>query len=327
YKIFSDHGANLVRLRLWHTPAWYDDLNQGKRYSDFQDVRHSIMRAKAEGMKVLLDFHLSDTWADPTHQVAPLAWTPVLGDVEILQDSLYNYIYSTLANLATDSLLPEIVQIGNENNKGILLSQEVNDAGWILEWPRNSLLFNSAISAVRDIENAMSTNIKIALHIADPDDVSWYIQQFWDHGVQDFDIIGISYYWQFHEVLLEDVGNTITDLKATYPGKEVMIFETAYPWTSSNADGANNILYTLYPGYAPHSPGKELQWMIDMTQEVIDHGGSGVVYWEPAWVSTGCWTQYGHGSNWENATFFDYNDVLIEQGGIGWMTHQYEFTS
>jgi arabinogalactan endo-1,4-beta-galactosidase len=58
--------ANLVRLRLWHTPAWYDLLNQGKRYSDFQDVRHSIMRAKAEGMKVLLDFHLSDTWADPT---------------------------------------------------------------------------------------------------------------------------------------------------------------------------------------------------------------------------------------------------------------------
>src|SRR4030095_8366424 len=212
-------------------------------------------------------------------------------------------------------------------NKGILLSQEVNDAGWILEWPRNSLLFNSAISAVRDIENAMCTNIKIALHIADPDDVSWYIQQFWDHGVQDFDIIGISYYWQFHEVILEDVGNTITDLKATYPGKEVMIFETAYPWTTSNADGANNILYTLYPGYAPHSPGKQLQWMIDMTQEVIDHGGSGVVYWEPAWVSTGCWTQYGHGSNWENATFFDYNDVLIEQGGIGWMTHQYEFTS
>jgi arabinogalactan endo-1,4-beta-galactosidase len=251
----------------------------------------------------------------------------VLGDVEILQDSLYNYIHSTLASLAADSLLPEIVQIGNETNKGILLSQEVNDAGWILEWPRNSLLFNSAISAIRDIESVTSTSIKIALHIADPDDVSWYIQQFWDHGVQDFDIIGISYYWQFHEVLLEDVGSTITDLKATYPGKEVMIFETAYPWTTSNADGANNILYTSYPGYAPHSPGKQLQWMIDMTQEVIVHGGTGVVYWEPAWVSTGCWTQYGHGSNWENAAFFDFNDDLMEQGGIGWMAHQYDFSS
>jgi arabinogalactan endo-1,4-beta-galactosidase len=67
----------------------------------------------------------------------------------------------------------------------------------------------------------------LPLHIADPEDVSWYIQQFWDHGVQDFDIIGISYYWHFHEVLLEDVGSTITSLKATYPGKEVMILRNS----------------------------------------------------------------------------------------------------
>src|SRR4030095_16206829 len=195
-------------------------------------------------------------------------------------------------------------------NKGILLSQEVNDAGWILEWPRNSLLFNSAISAVRDIENAMSTNIKIALHISDPDVVTWYIQLFWDHGVQDFDIIGISYYWQFHEVLLEDVGNTITDLKATYPDKEVMIFETAYPWTTSNADGANNLLSVGYPGYTPFSPANQKEWLVDLTQEVIDAGGSGVIYWEPAWVSTGCSSQFDVGSSWDNATFFDANDRL-----------------
>src|SRR5690242_19844956 len=73
YQIFKDNGANLIRLRLWHTPSWYDGLNNGQRYSDFQDVRHSIMRAKAQGMQVLLDFHLSDTWADPGNQVAPAA--------------------------------------------------------------------------------------------------------------------------------------------------------------------------------------------------------------------------------------------------------------
>ncbi len=326
YQIFKDNGANLIRLRLWHTPSWYDALNQGHRYSDFQDVRHSIMRAKAQGMKVLLDYHLSDTWADPGHQVAPLAWTPVLDSLGLLEDSLYNYIHSTLSNLAAENLLPEIVQIGNETNKGILQSQEQNDAGWALDWPRNSALFNTAISAIRDIENEYSTQIKIAIHIANPSDVGWLTHQFWVNGVQDFDIIGISYYWQFHSVLIDVVGNAITDLKNTYPGKEVMIFETAYQWTNSNADGANNILSQPYPGYTPPTPQLQKQWMIDLTQTVIDHGGKGVVYWEPAWVSTPCKTQYGKGSNWDNATFFDFSKNEQSAGGIGWMTHQYDFT-
>ncbi len=153
------------------------------------------------------------------------------------------------------------------------------------------------------------------------------MQGFWDHGVQDFDVIGISYYWQFHNVLFEELGNAISDLKNNYPGKAVMIFETAYPWTSSNSDGANNILSTTYPGYSPFTPARQKQWLTDMTQTVIDHGGSGVIYWEPGWVSTGCWTQYGHGSNWDNATFFDFNANLQESGGVGWMAHPYDFTS
>ncbi len=324
YQIFNDQGANLIRLRLWHTPSWYDALNQGNRFSDFDDVRKSIIRAKEQGMKVLLDFHLSDTWADPGHQVAPAAWTPILDNLEILQDSLYNYIYSTLAALATDTLLPELVQIGNETNRGILLSQETNDAGWSLDWTRNSALFNTAISAVRDIEASFSSEIKVALHVANPTDAGWLMQGFWDHGVQDFDIIGLSYYWQFHSVLFDVVGNTITNLKDNYPGKEVMILETAYQWTNANADGANNILGSGYPGYTPVSPNHQKQWMIDLTQEVIDHGGIGVVYWEPAWVSTACSTQFGHGSHWDNATFFDFDDNLNGEGGIGWMTHPYD---
>src|SRR5688572_885537 len=62
FEILSDHGINLARFRLWHTPAWYDDLNDGNRYSDFNDVHRSILRAKEQGMDVHLDFHLSDTW-------------------------------------------------------------------------------------------------------------------------------------------------------------------------------------------------------------------------------------------------------------------------
>ncbi|MEP6796013.1 MAG: glycosyl hydrolase 53 family protein, partial [Saprospiraceae bacterium] len=238
-----------------------------------------------------------------------------------------NYIYATLTNLAAENLLPEIVQIGNETNRGILLSQQTNDAGWSLDWPRNSALFNTAISAVRDIESAYSSTIKVALHIANPTESDWLTKGFWDHGVRDFDIIGLSYYWQFHTIQFDVVGNTITTLRQTYPGKEVMILETGYQWTAANDDSANNILSSVYPGYSPPTPARQKQWMIDLAQTVIDHGGKGVIYWEPAWVSTNCFTRFGKGSNWDNATFFDFNSNLQETGGIGWMTHKYDFTS
>ena len=311
YQIFKDNGTNVVRLRLWHTPSWYDVLNDGNRYSDLDDIKRSIMRAKAEGMQVLLNFHLSDNWADPSKQVAPAAWTSVLDTLPVLQDSLYNYIYSTLSELAAGNLLPEIVQIGNETNRGILLSQEDNDSGWMLDWDRNSALFNSAISAIRDIGAQHEVEIRAAIHIADPTSVSWYIEQFIDHGVVDFDIIGMSYYWQWHDDTFGEVGDVIASLKNQHPEKEVMIFETAYPWTTSNADGANNLLAETYPGYSPFSPAHQRSWLIDLAQTAIDHGATGMFYWEPAWVSTDCRTQWAKGSSWDNATFFDHHHELI----------------
>jgi len=116
FQIFENHGGNLVRLRLWHTPNWYDDLNDGKRYSDLQDVKKAIARAKGEGLNVLLDFHLSDNWADPSKQLVPSAWLPVVDDVDVLKDSLYNYIYQTISDLHEENLLPEMIQIGNETH-------------------------------------------------------------------------------------------------------------------------------------------------------------------------------------------------------------------
>jgi len=326
YVMLRDHGCNLVRLRLWHTPSWYDVLNLGNRYSDLSDVILSCFRAKSLGMQVLLDFQLSDTWADPSHQVVPAAWAGVVDNLPLLQDSLYNYIYQTLFAFSQAGLTPEIVQIGNETNKGILLSQQVNDQGWSVNWTRNAALFNTAIDAVRDLETAEGVSIKVALHIADPSELTWWINQFWTNGVQDFDIIGVSYYHQYHQDLIPAVGAAISNMKTTYPGKAVMVLETAYPWTSGFDDGANNLLHTVYTGY-PFSPQNQQQWLIDLTQTVIDHGGSGVVYWEPGWVSTTCKTQYGTGSNWENCTFFDFDNNLLNEGGVGWMSHAYDFTS
>lgn len=322
YQIFGDHGCNLVRFRLWHTPSWYDNLNAGQRYSDFEDVKKGIQRARNAGMSVLLDFHLSDNWADPGKQVIPAAWLPVADNLPILQDSLYNYIHATLSALDNEGLLPEMVQIGNETNKGILLTPEQNQ-GWVLDWERNAPLFNSAIQAVRDL----SEEIKIMLHIADPKDTGWLMDQFHQHGVTDFDLIGISYYWAWHRPTeIDETGAIIAQLRAKYSDKEVMIVETGYIWTTAAQDGANNITNVVHPDYAPASPENQRDWLIDLTTEVIESGGLGVVYWEPSWVSTGCRTQWGQGSHHENATFFDFSHNLLVPGGIEWMAYSYGLT-
>lgn len=325
YQLFADHHCNLVRLRLWHTPSWYDNLNAGARYSDFQDVRKSILRAKSAGMKVLLDFHLSDTWADPGRQLAPSAWLGIIDNLQLLKDSLSRYISGTLFALDDDGLLPDIVQIGNETNKGILLSPQVNNSGWVLDWNRNSQLFNAAIAAVRLVEDQREKPIKVALHIAGPSNVGWLMQGFWSNGVTDFDIIGISYYWAWHKpTSITDAGNIVAQTRQLYPGKEVMIFETGYIWTTQSNDNAGNIISEVHPDYSPASPQNQKNWLIAMTQEMINKGATGVIYWEPAWVSSPCWTQWGQGSHQEHATFFDFNTNLLSNGGMFWMTHNYD---
>lgn len=324
YQIFADHNCNLVRLRLWHTPAWCDTLNAGKRYSDYQDVRKSILRAKAAGMNVLLDFHLSDTWADPGRQLVPSAWLGVVNNLPLLKDSLYNYVSKTLLDLNSEGLMPEMVQIGNETNRGILLSPAVDAAGWSLDWNRNSQLFKRAIQAVRDVENTTGKSIKVALHIAGPTDAGWLMEGFWNNGVTDFDIIGLSYYWAWHKPTdIDDTGNIIAELRQDYPGKEVMIFETGYLWTNQWNDNANNIITAGHPNYAPASPANQRKWLVDLTQEVINRGGKGVIYWEPAWQSSPCWTPWGQGSHQEHATFFDFQNNLLNDGGLDFMSHPY----
>ena len=319
YEIFSDNGCQVARIRLWHNPSWYLDINDGNLYSTLSDAKKSIQRAHEADMQVLLDFHLSDTWADPSSQLVPEAWLPVVNDLETLQDSLYNYIYNTLSDLSSNDLLPEMIQIGNETNKGILLSPSQNSS-WVLNWNRNAALFNRAIDAVKDVENQVAEDIKIVLHMAGPANAEWLMDGFITNGVTDFDIIGISYYWAWHQpTSISETGDIIKTLKQLYPDKSSMIVETGYIWTTEWNDNASNIISDTHPDYSPASPENQRDWLIEMTDEVRKAGGAGVLYWEPAWVSSPCYTLWGQGSHQEHATFFDFNNQLITNGGIEWM--------
>lgn len=324
FTLFANHGCQLVRLRLWHTPSWYDTLNNSNRYSDLADVKKSITRTKANNMKVLLNFHLSDFWADPSRQWVPEAWAPVVDDLPVLSDSLYNYIFQTLEELTQDDLLPDIVQIGNETNRGILLSIEENDAGWVLDWERNSALFNRAIQAVRDFENQYGQSLQIALHFAGPDGTAYFLDEFLSHGVTDFDIVGMSYYWHWHQPhTIEDVAGIISAIKNDHPAIEVLLMETGYIWTWENTDAANNIVNSVYPGYPPPSPESQKNWLTALTEATLEAGALGVVYWEPAWVSTPCFTPWAQGSHYDNATFFDFDNHVLEGGGMDFFSYPY----
>ena len=307
FVLFDEKGANLVRARLWHDPDW-------TTYSTVPDVTKTFSRAKAQGMSTLLDFHYSDNWADPGKQTIPAAWQSI--EEEDLPKTVYDYTYEVLMQLHEDDLMPDFVQVGNETNPG-MLKRDLD-----LDWPRDAKLFNAGIQAVRDVAEETNTNPQVILHVAQPQNTGWWFREARANGVTDFDVIGISYYPQWSSFTVADMGNHVTYLRQEF-GKEVMVLETAYPWTyEAVAETADNILDKHVSTYRPTIEGQR-QFMIDLTQSLISNGALGVVYWEPAWVSTKCETRWGQGSHWENATFFDFANNNELHAGADFLDFEY----
>jgi arabinogalactan endo-1,4-beta-galactosidase len=318
YSIFHKYGANVIRFRLFHTPKWTMELygpNATRMYNDYDDVKKGIAESKAAGMQVCLDFHYSDTWADPSKQIKPAAWDTITR-IAVLKDSLYNYTYKTLSSLGQAGLMPEYVQVGNEINPGFLLPQGDR---WNGNATNMIALLNSAIKGVRDAGNTGTVKPKIVIHVAQPENTDGWFDGLAGKGLTDYDIIGISYYNLWSSVALVDINRYISMLKSKY-GKDVMIMETSYPWTALSPDGQTKIISAsqLAPGY-PASPEGQLKYLSDLTQKVIDGGGKGVFYWEPAWI-TDPWTKNAF---FRCYTLFDYQTEVIK--GMHFMTVPYKF--
>lgn len=336
YQIYADHGNNLVRLRLWVDPYWQNGLSQPigvkRQYSDLPDVKKAIERSKAAGMQVLLDFHYSDFWADPGRQVVSHRWREDAFDTDALAQTLYDYTFDVLEELNADSLLPDMVQVGNETNSGMMIYETmdyeydgVNVISW--SWDRQEKLFNAGIKAVRDISDSTDTDIKIALHYAGVGNglINWY-DNVVENGITDFDVIGFSYYYAWHGSSIAGVKANIETLKSKYPNKEVVILETGYPWTTTDHDGNPNIITDFSDAYAPLSPAVQQEYLVDLTRAVKEAGGNGVIFWESAWVSTACRTPWGQGSSHDHVAFFDYenNDFITSGGGQFMQPYIYE---
>ena len=296
------HGVNAVRLRLWHTPA--------DGTCDLAATTAMARRARSLGMTVLLDLHLSDTWADPAHQSPPAAWAALAGPV--LEDSVRRYAREVIATMRAAGATPEFVQIGNEVGHGMLWPHGAVDPfdPEPDRWRRFARLFGSAVEGVRE-GSAGTHPPRVMLHLehgGDPRRTRAFLDRLAREGGR-FDAVGLSYYPWWHGSL-DSLAATLAML-GERDFDDVYVVETAYPWTLRWADGGHNVVglaTQLHPGYpaTPESQAAFVRRVRELVQATPNGRGRGVFYWEPADVAAP-----GRRSSWENLALFGFEGVAL----------------
>jgi arabinogalactan endo-1,4-beta-galactosidase len=294
--IFKQHGVNTIRLKIWHTPD--------PEFNSLQNVLQMAQRIDSIGLDIMLNFHYSDTWADPSHQTKPSAWESI--DFETLADSIYDYTNHVITRLKTQGTLPKFVQIGNETDCGLLwpdgyICDESNTAE---QWLNLGILYNNAISGIQDAIDEMDTVWTLG-HLSHGG--LWYFSNLFNEGVS-LDIIGQSYYPWWHGSL-DELSTNLTQLSNEFQ-KPIVIVETAYPFTLSWNDNTNNIIgmeSQLLDGF-PASEIGQLNFLQAVKDRVTNNEfGAGICYWSPEWISTETF-----GSPWENLALFDFNSEVLD---------------
>ncbi len=279
FSILSKCGANMIRLRIWLDPYDEEGRSYGGGMNDLHTTIKLAKRAKENGMAYLLDFHYSDFWADPAKQIKPKAWSSL--DSKSLETAVYLHTVDTLKAMKNQKLEPEIVQVGNEITKGLLWPD-----GHIDNLETMAALLGAGIRGVRE----ECPNAKIMLHLDFGTNNEQYRQWFDDVEPYnlDFDIIGMSYYphWNGSIQLLLD---NMNDVSRKY-NKEVMVAETSIGFTTDHL-GCKGIVFSeeqeAATGYPATEEGQE-QFLRDLYAAVrsVEGGkGTGVFYWEPAWLA------------------------------------------
>jgi arabinogalactan endo-1,4-beta-galactosidase len=238
-------------------------------------------RVKAAGAKLLLDIHYSDTWADPGHQTTPAAWAAL--PFASLAQEVETYTDSVITRLKQAGALPDIVQVGNEIDSGMLwpLGQlYVAGADTLTEWTRFTALLKAGIKGVRDAL-APGDTVRIMLHYGQGGGTAstqWFFDHMAAYGVS-YDLIGVSYYQIWHGPLAALQGN----LQATAGryGKDIIVVETSYPWRA----GGWETWVTAQSAMAwPISPAGQAQFARDLVAAVAatpGGHGAGVIWWYP----------------------------------------------
>lgn len=317
FMTLAQSGVNYIRLRVWNDPYDKDGNGYGGGNNDVATAIELGKRATKYGMKVSIDFHYSDFWADPKRQHAPKAWEGMSADEKC--DALYDFTKESLTKILDAGVNVGMVQIGNEINNGMSGETETDAVMNLLK---------SGSRAVREISDSYKQDIRVVVHytnIEDNDGIDWIARTLSDSGV-DYDIFGLSYY-PFWDGTNENMQTVAKNLQDKY-GKKVIIAETSYCYTAEDGDGnANSLVGTddLVDGYAA-TVQSQASMIRDICAAANDVGVAGVFYWEGVWIPVGeatadnspIWEKYGSGWASSYAADYDPDDAGLYYGGCSW---------
>ena len=299
YEILSKNGINYIRVRVWNDPFTADGNGYGGGNCDINNAIEIGKRATQYGMKLLVNFHYSDFWADPGKQMVPKAWKGM--DIDEKSEALYEYTRDCLQQLVDAGVDVGMVQIGNETN-GAMCGESSTALGG---WKKIMQLMSAGSRAVREV----CPEALVAVHFANPEKADSYVSygKNLDYYGVDYDVFASSYYPFWHGTL-DNLAAVLSNIAETY-GKKVMVAETSYAFTGEDTDFYGNTIGEG-GGIVKDYP-FTMQGQANLVRDVINTvanrttNGIGVFYWEGTWISSG-------GESWEE------NSALWEKYGSGW---------
>ncbi|NLF05438.1 MAG: arabinogalactan endo-1,4-beta-galactosidase [Actinomycetales bacterium] len=314
FEVLAGSGVNSVRVRVWVDP--FDEAGRGFGGGNVDAVRATQIgrRATAAGMSVLVDFHYSDFWADPAKQQVPRSWADL--DAAGRAEEAAAHTRETLELMADAGVDVAMVQVGNETTSGV--------AG-LDAWGEVCAVFSAGAAAVREVY----PEALVAVHFTNPEREGEYerFAKILDNFDVDYDVFASSYYPFWHGTL-ENLTAVLSHVRETH-GKQVAVVETSWAYTLADGDGSGNVVGDAQLASAyPVSVQGQATAVRDVVQAVVDAGGIGVYYWEPAWLPVGppseleanqaLWERDGSGWASSFAGTYDPDDAGQFYGGSAW---------
>lgn len=353
--ILKDAGVNWVRLRLWNEPydTWTDENGKVQKFEygggncTKENMAWIAHEAKAAGLKVLLDFHYSDFWADPTHQIIPKMWAN-LDSVDKVAKAMKEYTADTLRYFKNKDALPDMVAIGNETRDGLFIKKpgpitkeaRGDNPKYVTECTNNPATrgwyeasnptkeahqtLRKYIQAGIDGVNEVDPTILKSLHYVRGLSANNHIINFFKvFDDMDIDVYSISAYSYYHFTRFSDLTYGLNAISNAFPNKKIAIAETSYGFTYETDSNASNIFIASgdkndakpISGYPATIQGqaKILRDTSEVVTNLPQNNGFGCFYWEGAWTPTnGCgWADKGSKATWANQGLFSYDGKAL----------------
>ena len=307
FNFLAGCGVNYVRVRVWNDPTDGNGNAYGGGNCDLEVARKIGVWASNAGMKVLIDFHYSDFWADPGKQTAPKSMAEM--SVDEKAEAIESFTKASLESLIDSGVNVGMVQIGNETNNGVAGEKT---------WENMAKIFSAGSKGVRSVSANRDKQILVAVHFTNPESsgrYAGYAANLENYGV-DYDVFASSYYPYWHGSL-DNLNSVLSNIANTYD-KMVMVAETSYLHTWEDGDGHTNTEYEGKAGDAINFD-VSVQGQANSVRAVVNtvantKNGIGVFYWEPAWIPVQVYDK-----NAENAAeILSQNKQIWETYGSGW---------